>query len=171
MIRTIAVVLTAGIIGATGAIAEEPANSTSDISKLTRNGPFKDVTTEQWQAIVTARMEQAVERLSLTDPQVEQIRPIVQEQVVQVRDLLPRFEDAVGRERFRVLREMMALREHTAAQVDDVLNDEQELIANEMREERRSKMRQAMQHYRAGNTDALRDLMLPELKDSPTEEN
>ncbi|MBI1319983.1 MAG: hypothetical protein GC168_13725 [Candidatus Hydrogenedens sp.] len=164
-----AALISAGLYLGAAAQAEEAATAPDKESEAfapAQHGPFKDVTREQWIAIAKKRVDEAIERLKLSDEQVAAIKPIVFEQVDKMRELSASLEEAAtGMERMRGMRGLGELREETERRVDAELTEEQRAIAKVMREERREKMQEAVSLWRGGDEDALRDFLFPELKE------
>jgi hypothetical protein len=100
------------------------------------------------------RLAQARERLSLTDEQVEQIKPVMEESFAERNAILASYgidldnPGGSGRPSFRQARamrgEMEAVRSDTLAKLDGILSQEQLEEFKLMQEEQRAEMRERM---------------------------
>ncbi len=90
-----------------------------------------------------ARMQQMAERLHLTDPQKEQIRPILQEQAEKLRDVRAKYQNDTSRSaRRNELKELRSLQQATQKRIDPILTPEQRKEWDKIREERRDRARE-----------------------------
>jgi Spy/CpxP family protein refolding chaperone len=94
-------------------------------------------------ARIQEHMQQAAERLKLTDAQKQQLQPIVEEHIAQAKVIRDKYPAEASRERKRqMLEEMHALRKDYDGKVRAVLSEEQQQEWEKMRSERRERMRE-----------------------------
>lgn len=91
---------------------------------------------------IEKHMQMAAERLKLSDAQKQQLRPLIDEHIAQVKAIRDRYPAEIPREQKRqMFQEMHAVREDYDAKVRAVLTDEQRQEWEKMRSERRDRMR------------------------------
>jgi Spy/CpxP family protein refolding chaperone len=153
---------TAEEAAAAPAAAEPPAAESN--SAPAEQGPFKNVTREQWLAIASSRMAESAETLKLTEEQREALRPIVLEQLDQIRAITETMDpEESSWQRMSKMRALRAARDEGERKVDALLTPEQQALAAALRAERREKMQDAVARWRGGEEYALRDFLFPEL--------
>ena len=145
--------------------AEEPAVvQGSPTARTSPQEMFADITPEQWAALVQQRMAETSKRLKLSDEQKEKLRPIMMEQVEKFRALAQQSRGDSKREMLGLMREARALRDESEARIYPLLTEAQQEEATKLREERQARNRDALQKWRGGDEDAVRNLLFPELK-------
>jgi Spy/CpxP family protein refolding chaperone len=88
-------------------------------------------------------MQQAAERLKLTDAQKQQLQPIIEEHLAQARAIRDKYPAEASREQKRqMFDEMHAARKDYDGKVRAVLTEEQQQEWEKMRSERRERMRE-----------------------------
>jgi hypothetical protein len=103
---------------------------------------------------VQAQMQAAVARLQLTPQQQDQLRPIVQDHVAQLRALRDKYPPEASRESRRAMfHEARTLRDDYEAKVREVLTDEQEMEWAQMRREARERMHDEAKKHRTPQSD------------------
>ncbi len=104
-------------------------------------------------------MLQIFERLELTDEQIEQVEPVLQESARARRDIMAKYgmdprsrqnaESKPSRSQMMAMRnEMEAVRKKTFAELEQILNAEQLEEFDVIRQERRAEMRERMREAR-----------------------
>jgi hypothetical protein len=104
------------------------------------------------EALVEERLAEAKARLDLSDEQLEQVKPVMEEAVKAQRSVLARYgidleaeggpENKLGMLEARKLKKDLAkVREETLEQLDDILTDEQLEEFRKMQEENREAMK------------------------------
>ena len=121
-------------------------------------------TEPDWGQVVAARLAQASKRLNLSEEQQTKIRPILVEQVEKLRQLAEEHRGKSRVEMLSAIRELRALGEETRERLARHLTEEQQLEAKKMQEERRAQTQAALKNLDRNDPDALRKLLLPELK-------
>ena len=104
-------------------------------------------------ARVEKHMEQAAERLKLSDAQKQQLQPIVEEHVTKakaIRDKYPK--DASPEQKKQMFDEMHAVREDYDAKFRAVLDEQQRQEWEKMRSERRERMREHVRERKERET-------------------
>ena len=110
-------------------------------------------------AMAQAQMQQTMERLELTDEQIEQAKPVLQGAASAQREILASYGmDPQGRQnsaskpgirQMRAMRdEMTAVRESTLEELDPILSDEQMTEFKLIQEERQAEMRERIRASR-----------------------
>ncbi|MEM1412083.1 MAG: hypothetical protein AAGH19_06960, partial [Pseudomonadota bacterium] len=110
-------------------------------------------------AMAQAQMQETIERLELTDDQLEQAKPVLQSAASEQQEILKRYEmdpesreNATSKPGFRQLRamrkEMTAVRENTLEALDPILSEAQMEELKLIQEERRAEMRARIQASR-----------------------
>ena len=94
-------------------------------------------------ARIEKHMQMAAERLKLSDAQKQQLQPVIEEHVAQVKAIRDKYPPETPREQKRQMYdEMKAVREDYDAKVKAVLTEEQQQEWEKMRSERRDRMRE-----------------------------
>jgi hypothetical protein len=105
----------------------------------------QDVSRQQTLEQVRQRLEQIKERLQLTPEQIEQLRPILVDELQQLRSVQQKYNssDQNRRTRLRMARELRDIRNSTDARLQKILSrkqmEELKKIREELREERRDR--------------------------------
>jgi hypothetical protein len=110
-------------------------------------------------AMAKEQMQETFERLELTDEQIEQVRPVLQESASAQREILASYGmDPQGRQasakkpglrQMKAMRkEMHAVRENTLSELDPILSDEQFAEFKLIQQERQAEMRERMRAAR-----------------------
>jgi Spy/CpxP family protein refolding chaperone len=98
---------------------------------------------------IQARMQEAAERLQLSDAQKQQLKPIVEEHVAQVRALRDKYPPETSRDDRRAMhQEMRGVRDAYEARVRAILTPQQQQEWERMRAEARDRMREQMRQGR-----------------------
>jgi len=104
-------------------------------------------------ARIEKHMQMAAERLKLDDAQKQQLRPLVEEHVAQVKAIRDKYPAETPREQKRQMYdEMKAVREDYDSKVRAVLTEEQRQEWDKMRAERRDRMREHRRDRKAEGT-------------------
>jgi Spy/CpxP family protein refolding chaperone len=112
-------------------LAPLPAVSQSQPEPSADRQTFREERIEDWKA-----------RLQLTDEQVAQLRPILEEQAVKLREIRVKYEGKESRrDRRRMLRELRSLQESTQKKIEPILTKPQREEWKKMRQERRDELR------------------------------
>ena len=110
-------------------------------------------------AAANEQMQQTIERLELTDEQIEKVEPVLQESAARRQEILSSYgvdpeagQDSAGKMNPRKMRamrnEMNAVRDDTLSQLKEILSDEQLEEFKLMQEERQAEMRERMRGRR-----------------------
>jgi hypothetical protein len=152
--KRLAIILTLLITGAlstfVGASGQEPAAPPSAAQPPTVQTPDAQTPDAQTPAVpdqARQRLEQIKERLKLTPEQVEQVRPIIADEMQKLKAL--RDSSSGGgsrRDRMKMARELKRIQGDADDQLKKVLSKEQMNELKKIREERRQQLRE-----RAGN--------------------
>ena len=103
-------------------------------------------------AMAKEQLQQTVERLELSDEQIEQVRPVLEESAAARQEILSKYgidlENPDNRPPPRKLmsmrKEMNAVRKDTMGQLEQYLSDEQLAELKTIQEERQAEMRERM---------------------------
>lgn len=154
-----------------GAQAEESVPEKPRVAEQRAADALASITPEQWAALVAHRVEEASERLQLSEEQQKQLKPIIAQQVEKLRGLAEKHRGASRLELISALREVRDLRSETESRIAPLLTETQQAEARKMREERQAQMRERMQALRSQDNDAIKKLLFPELNEGADEKS
>jgi Spy/CpxP family protein refolding chaperone len=89
------------------------------------------------------RLEEYQQRLNLTPSQIEQIRPILEDEAAKLREIRSKHQgDTSRRGRRSLLRELRAVQQDAQTRIDPLLTPQQRAEWTKLRAERRDELRQ-----------------------------
>jgi Spy/CpxP family protein refolding chaperone len=104
---------------------------------------------------IRARMQEAAQRLQLSDAQKEQLKPIVEDHVAKVRAVRDKYPPETSRQDKRaMLEEMRGVREDYDTRIRAILTPEQQKEWDQMRADARGRMREHWRERRAAQDGA-----------------